>query len=102
MSASQRPPRARPCKNGAQLMRDGAFYLVVPACALAFAAVATSSTQTQAPAAFTTQCAPCHGTDGLGTAQGPALAMNRRVAEQSAEQLAAYIQRGNPGAGMPS
>ncbi len=28
--------------------------------------------------------------------------MNPRVAEQSAEQLRAYLQRGNPGAGMPS
>lgn len=51
---------------------------------------------------FTAQCAGCHGEDGLGTAKGPALAMNQRVAEQSADQLAAYLQRGNVAAGMPS
>ena len=51
---------------------------------------------------FAVQCAGCHGPEALGTAQGPALAMNQRVAEQSADQLAAYIQRGNPAAGMPS
>jgi glucose dehydrogenase len=51
---------------------------------------------------FTTRCAPCHGEDARGTAQGPGLAMNPRVAEQTEEQLRAYIQHGNPGAGMPS
>src|SRR6266540_474267 len=63
---------------------------------------AASSRQSQAPPVFVAQCVGCHGEDGRGTAQGPALAMNPRVAEQSAEQLAAYIQRGNVGAGMPS
>ena len=51
---------------------------------------------------FALQCAGCHGEEGLGTAKGPGLAMNQRVAEQSADQLAAYIQRGNVAAGMPS
>jgi PQQ-dependent dehydrogenase (methanol/ethanol family) len=51
---------------------------------------------------FTDHCAACHGEDARGTAQGPGLAMNPRVAEQSAEQLRAYLQRGNTGAGMPS
>ena len=51
---------------------------------------------------FTNRCAPCHGEDARGTAKGPGLAMNPRVAEQSAEQLRAYLERGNPGAGMPS
>ena len=62
----------------------------------------TSSPQVQAPPLFAVQCAGCHGEEGLGTAKGPALAMNQRVAEQSAEQLAAYLQRGNVAAGMPS
>ena len=64
--------------------------------------LAASSPQAQAPAVFTAQCAGCHGEEGLGTAKGPALAMNQRVAEQSADQLAAYLQRGNLAAGMPS
>src|ERR1700722_6439463 len=51
---------------------------------------------------FTSHCASCHGEDARGTAQGPGLAMNSRVAEQSEAQLRAYIQHGNPGAGMPS
>jgi PQQ-dependent dehydrogenase (methanol/ethanol family) len=51
---------------------------------------------------FATHCAGCHGDDARGTGQAPGLAMNRRVAEQTAEQLTAYLTRGNPGAGMPS
>ncbi len=51
---------------------------------------------------FTNRCAACHGEDARGTAKGPGLAMNPRVAEQSAEQLRAYLEHGNPGAGMPS
>ena len=51
---------------------------------------------------FTKRCAGCHGEDARGTAKGPGLAMNPRVAEQSAEQLRTYLERGNPGAGMPS
>src|ERR1035438_1693716 len=51
---------------------------------------------------FTSRCAACHGEDARGTAKAPGLAMNPRVAEQSIEQLRSYLQRGNPGAGMPS
>ena len=51
---------------------------------------------------FATHCASCHGEGGRGTAKGPGLAMNHRVAEQSAEQLAAYLERGNLAAGMPA
>jgi PQQ-dependent dehydrogenase (methanol/ethanol family) len=58
--------------------------------------------QLQPPSVFAAQCAACHGDEGRGTAKGPALAMNPRVAEQSDEQLAAYLQRGNVAAGMPS
>ena len=77
--------------------------LSLPALALMVATVlGTASPQGQAPPVFAVQCAGCHGQEGVGTAQGPALAMNQRVAEQSAAQLAAYIQRGNPAAGMPA
>ncbi len=51
---------------------------------------------------FATRCAPCHGEDARGTAKAPGLALNPRVAEQSVDQLRAYLQHGNPGAGMPS
>lgn len=51
---------------------------------------------------FAARCAPCHGEDARGTAQGPGLAMNPRVAEQSMDQLRAYLEHGNPAAGMPS
>ncbi len=40
--------------------------------------------------------------DARGTAKGPGLALNPRVAEQSADQLRAYLEHGNVGAGMPS
>jgi PQQ-dependent dehydrogenase (methanol/ethanol family) len=63
---------------------------------------ATPSPQLQAPPLFALQCAGCHGEEGRGTAKGPALAMNPRVAEQSADQLTVYLQRGNVAAGMPS
>src|SRR5262245_26489581 len=51
---------------------------------------------------FAIRCAACHGADARGTAQGPGLAMNPRVAEQSLDQLRAYLEHGNPSAGMPS
>lgn len=51
---------------------------------------------------FITRCGACHGEDARGTAKGPGLAMNPRVAAQSVDQLRAYLQRGNAGAGMPS
>jgi PQQ-dependent dehydrogenase (methanol/ethanol family) len=51
---------------------------------------------------FSDHCATCHGEDARGTAKGPGLAMNPRVAEQSAEQLRAFLERGNIAAGMPS
>ncbi|MCC6362131.1 MAG: PQQ-binding-like beta-propeller repeat protein [Bryobacterales bacterium] len=51
---------------------------------------------------FRERCAPCHGEEARGSAKGPGLAMNPRVAGQSVEQLRAYLERGNAGAGMPS
>jgi PQQ-dependent dehydrogenase (methanol/ethanol family) len=51
---------------------------------------------------FDHHCASCHGADARGTAKGPGLATNPRVAEQSAEQLRAFLERGNIAAGMPS
>jgi len=62
-------------------------------------AVVAQQTQQQP---YAVHCAQCHGDDARGSAKGPGLAMNRRVAEQSIEQLTAYLRRGNPAAGMPS
>jgi PQQ-dependent dehydrogenase (methanol/ethanol family) len=56
----------------------------------------------QAPEPFTAHCAPCHGAAARGTAQGPGLANNSRVAAQSPDQLHDYLTHGNPAAGMPS
>src|SRR5688500_14811799 len=54
------------------------------------------------PPPFVTRCAACHGEDARGTARGPGLVMNPRAASQPVEQLRAYLERGNPGAGMPA
>jgi PQQ-dependent dehydrogenase (methanol/ethanol family) len=51
---------------------------------------------------FDHHCATCHGADARGTAKGPGLATNPRVAQQSAEQLRAFLERGNVAGGMPS
>src|SRR3954447_25458830 len=51
---------------------------------------------------FVARCSGCHGADARGTAQGPGLAGNPRVARQSVEQLQEYLQHGNVAAGMPS
>jgi glucose dehydrogenase len=60
------------------------------------------SAQQAPPQLFATRCVACHGDDARGTAQGPGLATNPRIAEQSEEQLRSYLERGNPAAGMPS
>ena len=54
------------------------------------------------PELFRQQCGPCHGDDARGTAKGPGLAANSHVAAQTREQLQAFLQRGNPGSGMPA
>lgn len=64
--------------------------------------VLLSSQQLFSQDLFVSRCATCHGTEARGTAKGPGLANNPRVAQQSVEQLHAYLERGNPGAGMPS
>jgi hypothetical protein len=49
----------------------------------------------------TGRCGACRGEQARGTAKGPDLTINPRGAEQSEEQLRAYPEHGNPGAGMP-
>src|SRR5215203_4159760 len=55
-----------------------------------------------APPPFAARCASCHGEEAAGTARGPGLVLNPRVAAQSSEQLRDFLLRGNPGAGMPA
>jgi len=52
-------------------------------------------------ALFAKLCSGCHGADGHGTEQGPALVGNRRV-PQSPEKLRDLIHSGIPSAGMPA
>jgi alcohol dehydrogenase (cytochrome c) len=63
---------------------------------------APASAQSDQYQRFVARCAECHGTDARGTAKGPGLAMNPRVAVQTVDDLADYLRRGNPAAGMPS
>ena len=56
----------------------------------------------QSPELFARNCAGCHGDNARGTAKAPGLEMNPRVAEQSADQLSSFLERGNVAAGMPS
>ena len=64
--------------------------------------VAVAPQPAPAPPPFAARCASCHGEVAGGTARGPGLVLNPRVAAQSSEQLRDYLQRGNPGAGMPA
>ena len=54
------------------------------------------------PPIFVRNCASCHGEDGRGSAQGPGLAGNPRIVEQTPAQLGTYLETGNPAAGMPA
>ena len=58
--------------------------------------------QPSAQQLFRTHCAGCHGDDARGSAKGPGLALNPRVAEQTPEQLTTFLERGNLAAGMPA
>jgi PQQ-dependent dehydrogenase (methanol/ethanol family) len=51
---------------------------------------------------FHQNCAGCHGVDARGTAKGPGLATNPRVAQMPLEELSTFIERGDPAGGMPS
>jgi PQQ-dependent dehydrogenase (methanol/ethanol family) len=92
----------RPFLPTVMLIVAGGFALAASTHGPVAAELVRPSPQAQPPSVFTEQCAGCHGEEGRGTAKGPALAMNPRVAEQTAEQLAAYLEHGNQAAGMPS
>src|SRR6185503_11935233 len=75
---------------------------IVGAGLILLALSALSAQPAPPPPTFIARCATCHGDEARGTAKGPGLVMNSRVAAQSVEQLREYVQRGNPGAGMPA
>lgn len=70
--------------------------------AIAFLISVSAAVALAQPPAYKQRCAPCHGEDARGSAKGPGLANNPRVASQTADQLRAYLEKGNPGAGMPA
>jgi PQQ-dependent dehydrogenase (methanol/ethanol family) len=51
---------------------------------------------------YSTRCGGCHGDDGRGTDQGPALAGSLSVRARSRQSLLNVIQNGIPAAGMPA
>lgn len=51
---------------------------------------------------YSTRCGGCHGDDGQGTAQGPALAGSASVRARSVQSLSNVIRNGIPAAGMPA
>ena len=51
---------------------------------------------------YSTRCGGCHGDDGRGTEQGPALAGSPSVRARSPQSLRNVIQNGIPAAGMPA
>ena len=51
---------------------------------------------------YATRCGGCHGNDGRGTEQGPALAGSPSVRARSAQNLGTVIRNGLPAAGMPA
>src|SRR5579884_1646267 len=65
------------------------------AMAFVLAAAGAVAQQSSQQSAFSAHCAGCHGADAEGTGKAPALAMNPRVAEQSAEQLRASRDHGH-------
>jgi PQQ-dependent dehydrogenase (methanol/ethanol family) len=50
---------------------------------------------------YSTRCGGCHGDDGRGTEQGPALAGSPSVRARSVQSLGDVIRNGVPAAGMP-
>src|SRR5436190_23110506 len=54
-----------------------------------FALLLLTAATVRAQQVFASRCAPCHGLEARGTAQGPGLANNPRVAAQSVEELRA-------------
>jgi cytochrome c553 len=76
--------------------------MLVRALALTLVPLSMFAQRASGPQLFRANCAGCHGDDAKGGAQGPGLALNPRVAEQTAAQLRVFLQHGNPGAGMPA
>ena len=95
-SSRKGPLRGGDCRRSPAAISCAA--MVVPILVL----IAMAGQPAPPPPPFTARCAACHGDQARGTAQAPGLVMNPRVAVLSVDQLRAYLERGNPGAGMPA
>ena len=76
--------------------------LLAPAALMAQGSPAAPLSPAESQKLFTKLCSGCHGADGHGTEQGPALAGSRRVRGQSIQKLREVIHNGIPAAGMPA
>ncbi|MBV9083702.1 MAG: PQQ-binding-like beta-propeller repeat protein, partial [Acidobacteriaceae bacterium] len=91
-------------------MPDSCFRVVAQTIALASSAsLALAQSPSPSPAnlaqgqqSYTKLCSGCHGGDGHGTEQGPALVGSRRVRAASVQALQLIIHNGIPANGMPA
>ena len=51
---------------------------------------------------FDQHCAGCHGVEARGTAKGPALTTNPRIAQMPVGELSVFLEHGDPAGGMPA
>src|SRR5689334_21838467 len=80
------------------------FTMALAAVVLAAAVLSPLLSAQNAPdiqQTYLTRCGGCHGDDGSGTSQGPALAGSSSVRARSTQSLATVIRNGIPAAGMP-
>ncbi len=80
------------------ITKFGAFMIAAALSPVLWAQQNTSDIQQT----YVTRCGGCHGDDGRGTQQGPALAGSPSVRARSAQSLRTVIRNGIPAAGMPA
>ena len=61
-----------------------------------------SPSSEQGQQAFESRCSGCHGLDGRGGERGPDIATSVKTQRRSDEEIFQIVDRGLPGAGMPS
>ena len=102
-SSQKREPR-RLSRHRRQVFSAGILMAALLGCQLLGARNQTPGqpNRAQGQKSFVRLCSGCHGADGRGTEQGPALVGNRRVRTRSIEKLRELIRNGIPAAGMPA